>query len=160
MTDLEAELDQLRTLLHGQIEKRKEMADELDELRDRVGELEAENDRLKQKLSTASSKEDKLQRIVEFADNLRGNKPAVKLKAKDIQGAAGISRRYAYDLIEELPEEYDWCLTPAEMEQYGSIERDMQAQDKALGIDFEGVHSHGVPVNKFTTGHEQKGVET
>lgn len=131
----------------------------LDELEDRIGELEAENQRLRERLDDSNTKDAKVADIVEYADGARDGRPAVKLTAKEIAGAAGISKRYAYDLMDAetgLPAEYDWALTPAEMRQYGSIEID-NADERRLGIDFEGVHSAGVPLNKFNTGTEGEG---
>jgi hypothetical protein len=124
----------------------------------RVDELEEENERLRARLEQGnqSGKDQKIAAIVEYADQARGDDPAVKLNAKEIRGAAGCSKRYAYDLMDDLPEEYDWCLKPEEMEQYGSIEID-NFDDRRLGIDFEGVHSTGVPLNLFNNGNRGKG---
>lgn len=128
----------------------------LDRLESRVEELEAENQRLRERLddTTHHSKEAKAAAIVRYADNKRSSRaPAVKLTPAEVKGATGCSRRYAYDLLDDLPAEYDWFLTPAEMTQYGSLEID-NTEERRLGIDFEGVHSSGCPVNKFTTGRE------
>lgn len=136
------------------------MKPQLDELADRVDELEAENQRLRERLDDSGGKDAKVAAIVEFADNAREGAPAIKLTAKEIAGAAGISKRYAYDLMDGdtgLPAEYDWFLTPEEMQQYGGIQID-NSDERRLGIDFEGVHSAGVPLNKFNTGIEGEGV--
>lgn len=134
-----------------------EIIPRLQELEERVDELEAENQRLQERLKDTSDKNGKKAAIVEFAQNKReAGKPLVKVCAMDIKGATGVSRRYAYDLVDDLPDEEDWFLTPEEMDQYGSIQLDKNKQEKFLGVDFEGVHSAGVPVNKFTTDQARK----
>jgi len=151
--DLEAETDRLDAL----VVKAHEKLQAVDELAGRVDDLEAENERLRSRVDGADSKDEKVAAIVEHATNLRdpGDR-AVKLTAKHIKGATGVSRRYAYDLMDpaddnSLVNQYDWILTPAEMQQYGSLELDLSGQQKCIAIDFEGVHSAGCPVNKFTT---------
>jgi regulator of replication initiation timing len=130
----------------------------LDELEGRVDELEAENERLRARLSESGGKEEKVAAIVRFALNKRGAADdAIKITPEEIKGATGVSRRYAYDLVDDLPDEFDWCLRPEEMQQYGAIELDLSSQAKCLGIDFAGVHSAGCPVNKFTTASEGEG---
>lgn len=131
----------------------------VEDLEDRVDELEAENERLRERLDDTSDKEGKVQAIVQFAINKRDGEPVVKISAQEIKGATGVSRRYAYDLVEDLPDRESWFLTPEEMHQYGSVVMDFSNQKKCLGVDFEGVHSAGVPVNKFTTSQGGKGGE-
>jgi hypothetical protein len=132
------------------IETAQTATDRIEGLVDRVAELENENERLRSRVegSSTNGKDAKVKQIVEFADNARNNDPAVKLTAKDIKGATGCSARYAYDLMDDLPEQYEWFLTPQEMLQYGSLEIDNR-DERRLGVDFEGVHSGGVPLNKF-----------
>jgi len=141
------------------VEKAQAALDRVNGLADRVDELEDENKRLRSRVgsSAKSGKDQKVADIVAFADNARGNDAAVKLTAKDIKGATGCSTRYAYDLMDDLPEEYDWMLSPQDMLQYGSIEID-NYDDRRLGIDFEGVHSSGCPLNKFNNGNGGEGV--
>lgn len=134
-----------------------ELRQEFNDALDRIDDVEDENKRLRERLNDSGGKDAKVRAIVDYADNAR-NGPAIKLTAKEIKGAAGCSRRYAYDLIDDLPEEYDWFLTPKEMSQYGSLEIDNH-DEKRLGVDFEGVHSAGVDVNKFTTPDSEKGGE-
>lgn len=130
----------------------------VDDLLNRIEQLEAENDRLRSRVdgTDSSGKDQKVQDIVSFANNTRGNDPAVKLTAKDIKGATGCSTRYAYDLMDDLPEEYDWMLSPQDMLQYGSLEIDNH-DERRLGVDFEGVHSSGCPLNKFNNGNSGEG---
>jgi len=130
----------------------------LNDLEDRVGELEAENNRLRTRLESQSStsKDGKVAAIVNFAANKAGAAPAVKLDYEDIMGATGCSARYAYDLMDRLPEEYDWMLTPEQMTQYGAIEID-NYDERRLGVDLEGVHSSGAPLNKFNNDLQSEG---
>jgi len=131
------------------------LIDRLADAEERIDELEAETDRLRERAASSDGKADKVAQIVRAALNIRDDKPAVKLDAQNIQTATGCSRRYAYDLMDDLPDEYDWALTPDEMSQYGSLEIDNGG--RRLGVDIEGVHSRGCPVNKFTTGDGRGG---
>lgn len=121
-----------------------------------IEELEAENDRLRERLDDgdAGGKDQKVADIVEHAQNRRSGEAVVQLTAKEIKGATGCSRRYAYDLMddENLPGEYGWILARDDIKQYGDLEIKKEDGARRIGIDFEGVHSAGCPVNKFTTG--------
>lgn len=154
--EIEQELERFEALLYKNLDARKELEEMVEELVGRVEAVEEENRRLRNRVGTADGKDEKVAKIVRFANNARGGEPAVKLTAKDIKGATGCSRRYAYDLMDDLPAEYDWFLTPQEMTQYGSIQLH-NTDDRRLGIDFEGVHSAGCPVNKFTTSNGSMG---
>ncbi|MEF8906215.1 MAG: hypothetical protein V5A29_20195, partial [Haloarculaceae archaeon] len=54
-----------------------------------------------------TSKAQKLAAIRAFALNKRGSQSTVAVTAEEIQGCVGVSRRYAYDLIDEAAEELD-----------------------------------------------------
>lgn len=148
---LDRRLKDTQTLVYETLKPR------LDELEGRVDDLEAENDRLRSRLSEQGGKDDKIASIVEYAVNQRSGDKAVRLTPTEIKGATGVSRRYAYDLCNDLPDEYAWMLTPSDAQQYGSLEIDHDSQAKAIVVDFAGVHSSGVPVNKFTTTDEGQG---
>lgn len=140
-------------------EDRAELRRLLNEHSDRINELENNQQRIESRFDDSDGKSSKVAEIVRFAANARSEgQPAIKLTAKDIKGATGCSRRYAYDLMDDLPTEYDWFLTPQEMKQYGSLEID-NSGERRLGVDFEGVHSSGVPLNKFTTRNGREGEE-
>lgn len=156
LVDLSATVENVRAVVDKNLTARKELESTVDEVLNRLDELEAENERLQARIDSGGGKAAKVGQIVRYADNAKDSgSPAIKLTAKEIQGATGCSRRYAYDLMDDLPDEYDWFLTPQEMRQYGSIQID-NADERRLGIDFEGVHSTGCPVNKFTTSDGQE----
>jgi hypothetical protein len=125
------------------------------QLEDRIDQLEA-------MIDVDGGKQSKVAKIVEYANKKSDSQQAVvKVTPREIKGATGVSRRYAYDLADDLPEEYPWIVTNEEMEQsqYGNLEKEVG--DKCIGIDFEGVHGDRCPVNKFTTGtHSESGSTT
>jgi len=160
--DLEGEVDRLDTIAIRAIERAKDAQNTVDDLADRVDALEAEINRLRSRLTGDQSKDEKVGNLVEYAANKRERgQGVVALSPQEIKGAYGCSRRYAYDLIDDLPEEYHWILsveTLAET-QHGRLERDTAQAGKRVGIDIEGVHSAGCPVNRFTTADTNNGGE-
>lgn len=145
------------------LDEYKDVAETVDDLADRVEHLEAENARLEQRLdgrdSERTTKEEKVADIVDTARNLREGQAVVQLTARDIVSATGVSRRYAYDLMDEdnLPSEYDWILAKDDIRQYGDLQIKKDDGSRRIGVDFEGVHSTGVDVNKFTTSNGGEG---
>ncbi|WP_255170122.1 hypothetical protein [Natrononativus amylolyticus] len=139
-----------------------------EETDDRIGDLKRENDELRQRLTALearvnvveggkSTKDGKIRQIVAKAENLRKkDQGAVVLTARDIVGATGVSRRYAYDLIDDLPEKHHWVITRTEARdrQFGNVEIDANKQTKAIVVDCEALHSDPEAVNKFTTTRE------
>lgn len=139
---------------------------------ERVDSLEDENEALRQRIDALEARvqvleegsdggrESKVRDLCDYALNARtGDQRGVPLKAKEIVGAAGVCRRYAYDLIEELPEEHHFLLTlrEARNQQYGSLELDAGSYDRALVVDCEALHSDQGAVNKFTTRSGKEG---
>jgi hypothetical protein len=119
---------------------------------ERYDELENEVEELRSLVSIDDGKEQKVANIVEFADNQRdSHQGVVRLSPKEIKGATGVSRRYAYDLCDDLPDEFPFLVSQQAMEegQYGRLEK--ETAGKGLGVDFEGAHGTPAPVNKFTT---------
>jgi len=162
VNDLEGEVSRLDTIAIRAIERAKDAQNAADDLADRVDALEAENKRLRSRLDEDQSKEDKVGNLVEYASNKRNHDQAVvALSPQEIKGAYGCSRRYAYNLVDNLPEEYHWILSGEDLaeSQYGSIEREVSKAGKRIGIDIEGVHSAGCPVNHFITGNSSGGGE-
>lgn len=133
--------------------------DVIADLQNTITEMEGEVAQLDAEVAENNSKREKVAAIVQFALNKRDGNPVVKLTPQEIKGATGISRRYAYDLCDDLPEEYDWILSPHEMQQYGEIELDHEKMGRKIGVDCEGVHGTQAPVNKFTTATSQDGGE-
>jgi len=62
-------------------------------------------------------------------------------------GVADVSRRYAYDLVDNMIREFPWAHAPDDVAAH--VEQD--TRQKGVLIDFEGVHGEAVAVNKFTT---------
>jgi len=147
----------------GDIEATFRALDELDQLRERVADLEAENERLRDRLDRLgdigedkTSKEQKIAAIVTYADNVREgeDKAAVTVLPKIITGVADVSRRYAYDLVDDMIREFPWAHDPTAVETH----LEQNSRQKGVLIDFEGVHGEAVAVNKFTTRSSGQGV--
>jgi len=158
--DLEVDVDRLDTIAVRAIDRAKDAQDTADDLAGRVDTLEAENERLRSRLDENQSKEDKVGSLVEYASNKRDHDQAVvALSPQEIKGAYGCSRRHAYNLVDDLPGEYHWILSGEFLaeSQYGSLERDTSKVGKRIGIDFEGVHTAGCPVNHFITRNTDTG---
>lgn len=97
-----------------------------------------------------TTKEQKLAAICAFARNKGGQSGTVAVTASDIQGCIGVSRRYAYDLIDEAAEELDGARIREGTEVKTST--GVEHKKKALLVDCEVVHTAAEAVNKFTTG--------
>lgn len=123
------------------------------DLQDRVAALENESERLRERVDSPTADVDgKVAKLVEFAHNKRTTEDVVLLTPQEIRGAYGCSERWAYQLCDDLPAKYDWLISRDDLSQYGDAERDIDAQAKALAVDFEGVQSAGVPLNRFING--------
>jgi hypothetical protein len=158
LNDIEARFDAFSNWLENTDDRVSELEDENAELRNRLSSLEARIDVVE---GGSNSKGGKIRQIVAGAENNRtGDQPAVVMDAAKIVTATGVSRRYAYDLIDDLPEKHHWILTRSEAResQFGSVEIDDGKQTKALVIDFEALHSDPESVNKFTTAQAGEGV--
>lgn len=156
LADAEEEVGTDRHIEMGPIETTFRALDEIDALRERVAALEAENEQLRERLDRLgdigeekTSKEQKIASIVTYADNVRKGeeKAAVTVLPKTITGVADVSRRYAYDLVDDMVREYAWAHDPTDVETH----LEQGGRQKGVLIDFEGVHGEPVPVNKFTT---------
>lgn len=131
--------------------------DETTELENRLDALESNVGILEE---TGSSKEMKVRDIVGQAVNLAdADQPGAVLTARDIKGATGCTRRYAYDLIDDLPDEYHFLKDRKEVKQYGDLELDWDAQARGLFVDLEQLHTDPEAVNKFTTENSGNGGE-
>jgi len=155
--DHNGRIENMMSVIDKNVQGRKQMEVQIEEMQSDISDLESECQRLRCRISDNGGKKQKVARIVRFAANKRASQSVVKVSANEIKGAAGCSRRYAYDLIDNLSDEYDWALSSSDMSQYGSLELDRSDENRVLGIDFEGVHSAGVDVKKFTTVLEGEG---
>lgn len=77
----------------------------------RINELEDENDQLREcvqllEQGSQSGKFAKFRDVVEYAWNKGSQSQRVKLTYSEVQGAAGVSARYAYELMDEMDAEY------------------------------------------------------
>lgn len=141
---------------------------ELAQARGRITELEDENERLRQRVGDLmdrvtvledrerpEGKDARAAQLVEFADNLRDDgDDGAKLDVQDIRGATGVSRRYAYDLVDELPEEFAYIRDRKNVEQFGDAEiggGGTESEPIGIYVDVEEAHRVEEDVNKFTT---------
>lgn len=123
------------------------------EREERLNSVESDVDGIDSTLASGQGgKSSKVRNIVQLANNRRKDESVIVLDVSDIKDATGVSRRYAYDLVEDLPEEYPWLHDRGDLAQYGDLEIDKDKQKTAIAVDFDGVHDKPCPVNKFTTG--------
>lgn len=160
--DLEAETERLDTIAIRAIDRAKNAEETVQDLTERLDTLEAETERLRDRVGDDASPEQKLARLVEHAHNRRNGQAVVALSPAEIQGAWACSERWSYHLCDAedgLPADYNWVLSAEELAQaqYGRLEQDTSKIGKRIGIDFEGVQSAGVPLNRFINGTTEEG---
>lgn len=164
--NVEEEIERLRQSIEAINKKnkreRKELTDRIDELETELDDLQSEYEALQDQLDFVgditqekTTKEQKIAAIVQYAKNQyeKDGRGAVKVKPKTITGLVNISRRYAYDLIDDMTEQYTWAYDPESLQQYGELEK--TRSQRGVVIDFEGVHGDPVDVNLFTTPIEE-----
>ncbi|KAB7514659.1 hypothetical protein DM867_05955 [Halosegnis rubeus] len=96
-----------------------------------------------------TTKAQKLAAICAFAQNKHNSQSStVAVTAAEIRGCVGVSRRYAYELIDDAAAE----LAGARVRNAASGESSGASKKKALLVDCEQVHVEGGGVNQFTTG--------
>lgn len=140
------------------VERINSLESENEELRDKMADIQSGVEAIQELGSEKTTKEEKVAQLVSYAQNqLNGRSGRVALTVKEIKGTAGVTRRYAYDLLDDLPEEYDWLLDRSDVSQYGDLQIDKSGQDRALVVDFELLHEDDGALNKFTTGNSRKG---
>lgn len=135
--------------------------DEFDRLQDRIEDLEAENAQLRERLNKLgdigekkTSKEEKVAAILTFADNARGEEGRIKVSPADVAGVTGVSERYAYDLVDDVIDEYVWAYDPAEV----SRRIDQETPEKGVIVDFERLQEDEESLNKFNNEIGETGV--
>lgn len=132
-----------------------EQARRIDELERRVTEHGQKLNRLGDIGEEKTTKEQKIVAILTFAENIRNpNETKVVVKPKDIKGAVGCSRRYAYDLVDDMHDTYDWAVDNTKRDDRTTGLSGAESDSPPCGvlIDFDEVaHSEDGVVNKFTT---------
>jgi hypothetical protein len=152
--------------VHAALDHHDAIQEENERLREKLADLDDRVERLGDIGEEKTSKEQKIVAIVTYADNARREgQSVVTMTPENITGAAGVGRRYAYDLVDDMiegdgeggtvgPEGYDWAHDPRDLPRH--VEQD--TPNKGVAIDFEGVHGTSVSVNKFTTRSGGQGV--
>lgn len=108
----------------------------------------------------AESKQAKVKAIVHYAENRRHDgQEAVVLDTKEIKGATGVTRRYAYDIIDEWSAQYPFLEDRDELQQYGQLEIDTDARDRGIAVVFDRVPQDGGSLNKFNNENAEEGGE-
>ena len=119
--------------------------------------------------SEKSSEEEKLGAIVAYADKARGSASKTLVTPKEIAGATGCSKRYAYDLVDKIgglndegngafdEGEYPW----AAVRESTTVPTANGAKKKAkaLKIDFDRVQRNPDALNWFNNGSRGNGAE-
>lgn len=142
----------------GMVEAASAVAAEFESLADRVAELEQNMDAISDLGRERTSKEEKIAAIIQFAMNKAdGSRSAVLMRPNEIKGIAGVSERYAYNLVDDLPEEYEFFRSRDEARQYGSLGIDTDKQAKAMIVDVELLQQNEAALNKFNNGRPGQG---
>ena len=103
-----------------------------------------------------SSKKAKFAAVLAFAANKRSGNGKVALSPHEIKGCTGVSRRYAYELIETMA----GCIDGVGMREAHEVQTGSGTarKGKALLVDCDVVHSGDASVNQFTTDATGEGV--
>lgn len=129
--------------------------EEVTQLDARLCELEEQVARFGDLGSESSSKEEKYAAVLRFASNKRTTNGKVALSPAEIKGCTGVSRRYAYDLVDAMAEDVEGVrVREAQEVDTGS---GAQRKSKALLVDCAVVQVSGGGVNKFTTAESGEG---
>jgi hypothetical protein len=124
------------------------VGERLAEYDERLSAVEGQLETLRDIDDEPSSKKAKFAAVVAFAANKRsGNK--VALSPHEIKGCTGVSRRYAYELIETVA----GCIDGVGMREAQEVQTGSGTarKGKALLVDCDVVHSGNERVNQFTT---------
>ena len=148
----------VRTITAADIDTIEELPDAGTMFHDHVTHLAERVDALDQRVATLrdvgtekTTKEQKYATILAFAQN-KGDatQSKVAITAPEIKGCVGVSRRYAYDLIDAMATEVDGVRL-REAKQVETATGTKRKQ-KALLVDCEAIHRPDGAVNEFTTG--------
>jgi len=143
------------------VERVEELETAVTELRGRVAELEEHRDAISDIGQEKTTKEEKIAAIVTWAQRQARDEQgeSVLVKVKDIIGCTGVSRRYAYDLLDDLPERYDWLERRQDAPGYSGLESSTEHKVRGLVVDLEQLHTDEAAVNKFKTRTRGSGVQ-
>jgi hypothetical protein len=128
----------------------REFRERLEEFEERLDKVERRLDRLGDVGQEPTSKEEKFAAILAFAENKHNGSAKVALSPQEVRGYTGVSRRYAYDLIDEMAD----VVAGVEVREATDVKTGSgtEHKGKALLVDCEAVHHNGGGVNEFTTG--------
>lgn len=141
-------LDDIETL-EGLPDAGRAVGARLEQYDDRLGAVEHQLETLGELGDGPSSKQEKVAAILSFAANKGGDTGKVALSPHEIKGCTGVSRRYAYELIDVMATDVDGVRVRDEQQvQTGSGSK---RKGKALLVDCELVHDDLGAMNRFTT---------
>lgn len=115
---------------------------------ERLDQLEAQLEMLTQH-TDPSTKAEKINTVLAFAQNKADEGGKVTVTPAEVRGCTGVSRRYAYDLVEAVAADVPGVQI-REAKQVQTANGTKRKQ-KALLIDCEDVHELDEAVNSFTT---------
>ena len=147
----------IRRLLDVEIESPAELPDAAAAQHDRFQEYEARLTALERQLDRLgdlereqTTKEQKMAAVLAYADNKRDTgQSTVAVTAAEIKGCVGVSRRYAYELVDAIATDVTGC----GLREATTVETSTgtKQKPKAVLVDCEAVHGDGGRVNSFTT---------
>ena len=122
-----------------------ERVDDLEQRLDKIGDIGAEK----------TNKEQKVAAIVTYASQKDAGMRGTVVKPKEIAGVANVSKRYAYDLIDDIVKGdgedgslrdggYPWALDAT-----AQTSVDKEAPGRGLVVDFDRLHEDSESLNKF-----------
>jgi tetrahydromethanopterin S-methyltransferase subunit G len=145
----------VRSILDGEIETIEEFpaagrafGQQFTEQGERLDQLEARVDVLHSH-TDASTKAEKFAAVLAFAQNKANGTGKAAVSPAEIRGCTGVSRRYAYDLVDALAADIDGVAVrePHQVQTGTGTKR----KQKALLVDCEQVHEVCEAVKEFTT---------
>jgi hypothetical protein len=133
----------------------REFRERLERFEERLDAVERRLDRLGDVGDEPSSKEEKFAAVLSFAQNKRNGSAKVAVSPHEVKGCTGVSRRYAYELIDEMAA----AVTGVDVREAKQVQtgNGLERKGKALLVDCEAVHENGDSVNSFTTGGDGSG---
>lgn len=130
-----------------------ELEAENDALGSRVEELEADLEAFRDLGAERTSKEQKVGQIVDWARNKADGTGRVTVLPEHVKARTGVTERYAYQLVDDLIDEYDWALDPREQQH----RIDETARQKGVLVDLDRLQEDRESLIKFINGSGDKG---